>query len=167
MSEPETHAFGPGPDVPNHDWPLVLYRGALRGTDASEAIRRLGANGWGGAWTDGVYPFTHYHSNAHEVLAVVAGTARLRFGGAEGADVDVEAGDVAVLPAGTGHRRLDASADFSVVGAYPAGQHDWDLRRPDQEEAPVPRDRVQQVPRPEADPVYGADGPLLDLWPAA
>ena len=166
MTEPETLTFGAGPDVPNHDWPLLLYRGAMTG-DASAAIRLLQSNGWGGSWTNGVYPFTHYHSNAHEVLAVVAGSARLRFGGAEGADVSVEAGDVAVLPAGTGHQRLDASTDFSVVGAYPAGQHDWDLHRPDHEDAPVPRDRVREVPRPEADPIYGADGPLLDLWPAS
>ncbi|PAP76111.1 cupin domain-containing protein [Rubrivirga marina] len=166
MTEPETLTFGAGPDVPNHNWPLMLYRGVLSG-GAGEAIRQLESNGWGGAWTNGVYPFTHYHSNAHEVLAVVAGTARLRFGGEQGEEVRVEAGDVAVLPAGTGHQRVDASADFSVVGAYPTGQHDWDLHRPDQEDAPVSRDRVREVPRPAADPVYGPDGPLLALWPAA
>lgn len=164
--KPETFAFGEGPDVPNHAWPLVLYRGALAaGATADDVVRRLGEHGWGGAWTDGVYPFTHYHSNAHEVLAVVAGSARLRFGGETGEVVRVEAGDVAVLPAGTGHERVGASPGGSVVGAYPAGQHDWDLRRPDREAAPVPRDRVLAVPRPEADLLYGPDGSLLSLWP--
>ena len=161
---PEAFAFEAGPDVPNHDWPLVLYRGALRGASAADATRRLAENGWGGAWTNGVYAFTHYHSNAHEALAVVGGSARLRFGGETGCTVEVAAGDVAVLPAGTGHERVEASAGFSVVGAYPAGQHAWDLHRPDREAEPVPRSRVRTVPRPEADPLYGPGGPLLSFW---
>ena len=165
MTDPETLRFGAGPDVPNHRWPALVYRRALAdGAGARDAIRLLAENGWGGAWTDGVYPFTHYHSNAHEVLAVVAGAARLQLGGETGRAVEVAAGDVVVLPAGTGHRRLEADGDFSVVGAYPEGQHDWDLRRPDREDAPAPRARVLAVPRPQADPIAGADGPLRSLW---
>lgn len=153
-------------DVPNHDWPLLLYRGALPGVDADAARRRLAEHGWGGAWTDGVYPYTHYHDDAHEVLAVVAGRARIRFGGEAGTTVDVEAGDVAVLPAGTGHRRVEADDAFLVVGAYPEGQEAFTTRRPDREDEPVARAAVRAVPRPAQDPLYGPDGPLLDCWPA-
>ena len=88
----------------------------------------------------------------------------MRLGGAAGQDVDLRPGDVAVLPAGTGHRRIDASAGFRVVGAYPEGQHVFETRRPDRD-APTPPEAVGAVPRPTADPVRGRGGPLLALWP--
>lgn len=158
---PEALAFDRDGDVPNSRWPALLYRAALPG-GADDAIGHLAANGWGGAWVDGVFPYPHYHPNAHEALAVVAGRATLRLGGAAGCEVTVEAGDVVVLPAGTGHERVRASDDFRVVGAYPEDQHDFETRRAGRDE-PAPPDRVDRVPRPDADPVLG--GRLADLWP--
>lgn len=162
---PEALAFDAADGVPNHPrWPLLLYRAALdAGADASATAERLRRNGWGGTWTNGVFPYAHYHPNAHEALAVVAGEATVRFGGSAGRDVTVRAGDVAVLPAGTGHQRLRASADFLVVGAYPEGQEDFETRRPDRDRPP-PREAMADVPRPTSDPLYGAGGPLLDHW---
>ena len=83
-------------------------------------------NGWGGSWRDGIYPFPHYHSTAHEVLGICRGEAKVRFGGDTGIVLAVRAGDVVVIPAGVGHQNLGASADLLVVGAYPRGQS-WDL----------------------------------------
>lgn len=161
---PLSFSFEAASEIPNHPrWSLLLYRGALD-ANADGAIRRFAENGWDGAWVNGVFPYPHYHPNAHEVLAVVAGSATIRFGGDAGEEVRVEAGDVAILPAGTGHQRIEASADFRVVGAYPEGQEDFTTRRPDDGRPPADREAMAGVARPAADPIYGAKGPLFDHW---
>lgn len=153
--------------IPNHPhWPLVVYRGALPGADAPACEALLRENGWGGTWRNGVFAYHHYHSTSHEVLAVVRGEARVTFGGEQGETLALRRGDVAVLPAGTGHCRVDASRDFLVVGAYPAGQEDYDVCTGKPDERPEALEHIRQVPRPEADPLYGEDGPLLAHWPA-
>ena len=75
--------------------------------------------------------------------------------------MSVSAGDVVVLPAGTGHCLLGASDDFLVVGAYPRGQR-WDICR----EAPTRamEARMRSLPVPAYDPVMGENGPLVVRW---
>jgi uncharacterized protein YjlB len=58
-----------------------------------------------------------YHN---EVLGVARGHGRVRSGGAKGRALMLKAGDVVILPAGTGHERLSGSKDLRVIGAYPA-----------------------------------------------
>ncbi|MFD1331251.1 cupin domain-containing protein [Methylopila musalis] len=154
--------------IPNHPrWPALIHRGAFapRGEDGVVTAEALfGANGWGGFWRGGVYAYDHYHSATAEALAVVSGWADLRLGGEAGQIVRVEAGDVAVLPPGVGHRREAASEDFAVVGAYPPDQPYDEISDPHQRtEAQA---RVTAAPRPATGPVFGADGGLRALWPA-
>jgi uncharacterized protein YjlB len=145
----------PGDVIPNHPaFPVLVYRG-VAGLDDPAAARALFArHGWGGSWVDGVFDFHHFHSNAHEVLAVVAGGATLELGGPQGDSFEVSASDVLVLPAGTGHRRASATGGFTVVGAYPRGQEDYDLLR---EADAAARERIAALPVPPEDPV-GGDG---------
>lgn len=75
----------------------------------------------------------------------------------------VKAGDVVVLPAGTGHKNLGASPDFLVVGAYPPG-FSADLMRGEAGERPDADRRIAIVPLPQTDPVGGAGGPVLEKW---
>jgi uncharacterized protein YjlB len=114
----------------------------------------------------GVFGFHHFHSTSHEVLAVVAGRATLELGGPQGEAFDVATGDVLVLPAGTGHRRASSDADFTVVGAYPAGQENYDLLRGDDPaEVEAARERIAALGPPPEDPV-GGEG-VGQLWPAS
>jgi uncharacterized protein YjlB len=165
--EPLAFRFADDGLVPNNPTlPFLVYRGAVdvAGRDPAAAIeRRFAAHGWGDMWRNGIYPFTHYHSRIHEALGVARGRARVRFGGASGEELEITAGDIAVLPAGTGHQRLSASGDLLVVGAYPpAGTYDLCRATPsDRERA---RATIPAVPLPATDPLYGTAGPLVALW---
>src|SRR4051795_9540378 len=157
--ELETWQAPPGDMIPNHpSFVVLLYRGTDL-VDARVARERFAEHGWGGSWVDGVFDFHHFHSTSHEVLAVVAGNATLELGGPQGRAFEVAAGDVLVLPAGTGHRRAAAGGGFTVVGAYPAGQEDYDLLREADDAA---RERIAALPVPSRDPV-GGDG--VACWP--
>jgi uncharacterized protein YjlB len=152
--------------VPNNRLPFVIYKGAIdvANDHPERTIEELfDANGWGDMWRDGIHNYLHYHSTVHEALGIARGHARVRFGGDAGKEFEVSAGDVAILPAGTGHQCLSASADFSVVGAYPPGAR-MQVMRPTPENHRKALKTIQQVRLPKTDPVAGEDGALVRLW---
>ena len=161
----ETHLFADDGTVPNNRLPLVLYRGALGGEGdlAARCEAMFEANGWPGAWRNGIYGHHHYHSTAHEVLGIARGSARVRLGGEQGATVELRQGDVVVIPAGVAHKRESASGDLLVIGSYPKGQRP-DICRAETARHDKSAANVVKVALPGSDPVTGEAAPLLDCW---
>lgn len=149
--------------IPNNpNLPVLIYTGALR--DHPEQTEQLfNQHQWLNSWTNGVFDYHHYHSNAHEVLGVIRGQVTVQLGGESGPIFTLHTGDVVVLPAGTGHKRVSSSSDFQIVGAYPEGMS-YNTRRDQKEEHAAALAEIPHVPLPDTDPVYGAKGPLLQYW---
>ena len=155
--------------IPNNaSLPLLVYRGAIAEEEREPSYCKelLARNGWVGAWVNGVFSYHHYHSNAHEVLAVTSGSAALIFGGPNGETFDVAAGDLVVIPAGVGHCKANSRGGFRMIGAYPRGQEDYDLKTGDPDERPRALENIRQTPPPQADPLFGEKGPLQARWSA-
>jgi uncharacterized protein YjlB len=149
-----------GDDVPNNPrLPVVLHRGAVAPgqPEAAEALFR--GNGWRPAWRDGIHGWHHYHSNAHEALAIAEGQVRVQLGGEAGVQLDLAAGDVVVLPAGTGHKNLGDSGGLLVVGAYPDSSAPPDMLRGTPEERLRAENTIAATPDPARDPVTGRPYP--------
>lgn len=156
--EVEAHRFADDGRIPNNPHlPLLLYRRAIRpdAPDVARAFEDLFTrNGWPAAWRNGIYPFPHFHSTAHEALGIAAGRATVRLGGETGITVELRAGDAVLIPAGVGHQNLGSSPDLLVVGAYPRGQS-ADLCRGAPDERPDVLERIHAVPPAAHDPVTG------------
>ena len=164
---PVSFVFADDGIVPNNPLPFLIYKGAFEFEDRQpvgmiESV--FNANGWGHQmWRNGVFNYLHYHATVHEVLGVARGRALVRFGGDHGEEFEIRKGDVAVLPAGTGHQCLSASSDFLVIGAYPPGP-EMEITRPTPENHRKALKTIPEVPLPKTDPVMGEDGPLVRLW---
>jgi uncharacterized protein YjlB len=168
--QPETLSFAANGWIPNNQHlPVLIYRSAIKPIGADPASlfeKRFAMNGWPPQWRNGIYDFHHFHPSTHEVLGFAGGHARLILGGpgSIGREVTVQAGDVVVLPSGTGHCNVEASADFLVVGAYPPDE-DIGISR-----VGLTAEGLQEVQRvrfPQSDPLAGPNGPLAKLWRAA
>ncbi len=177
MQEDSKHAFDAAQTeyeafmLEPHDWvpnnrklPVLVYRQAIDPAigDVAAAFEVLFArNDWPPQWRDGIFDYHHFHSTAHEVLGVSEGSAEVIVGGPGGKVVSISAGDVLLLPAGTGHCLQSFQGYFRVVAGYPAGQQ-WDIRR----EALTPQElsAMHALPFPPLDPVDGKHGPLCEHW---
>ena len=160
---PQTFVFAPDGAIPNARLPLLVYKAAVPADPA--AIETLfAANRWPPAWRDGVFSFHHFHSNAHEALGIARGSATVLFGGPNGQELTVSAGDVVVIPAGVAHCNQRQTDDLLIVGAYPDNAAQPDTFRGGAGEYETAVRNIAAVAAPAADPVGGGDGPLRTLW---
>ena len=162
------HLVAASGSVPNHPrWPLLVYPGvvALAGADPARAFEELfDRNDWPAAWRNGIYPFHHFHCDAHEALGVYSGEVTAQFGGDDG-HRDHRAA-----------RRRDRAACGHGAQEALVARHAGDRRRLSGRPAvPTCARRsssnlkrqaaaIARVPLPQRDPVYGADGPLFSHW---
>ncbi|ROW11320.1 hypothetical protein VMCG_01381 [Cytospora schulzeri] len=126
--------------IPNSPLPLLHYPNFLSSPssrDPTKVHEIFSHNGWQVQWIYRYGPTqqSHYHSAAHECMAVLSGEATIRFGAADepgadleesthgrgkedgGVEVKARAGDVFVLPAGVAHKTFDTEpvADFQLL----------------------------------------------------
>lgn len=161
----QLHRFDASGGMPNSPLPLVVWKGGLplAARRADLACRLYEANGWGGTWVYTVYPYWHFHTKGHEVLSCVAGTARIGLGGDDGIVADVSVGDVIVIPAGVGHKRIAASPGFQMAGGYPPGQT-GDIVRPGEISLQEAAQAIAKLALPKTDPISGKADGVAEIW---
>jgi len=123
---PEAYHLSPTKHVPNSALPVLVYRSVLpRPYSETSAVEALEKNEWLHGGTFKHFPAHHFHSISHECYAIYKGSTRFLFGkgpldaDVDGIQVDLQAGDVIVDPAGVAHRNMESSADFEYIGVYP------------------------------------------------
>ena len=164
---PQLLSLPEGDDIPNNpELPVLVYKRVVPAAEENKARvfrEHFRKNGWTGLWSGGIFAYHHFHPDAHEALGIAKGTASVQLGGEKGEILDLEAGDLLVLPAGTGHKCITHDGGLEVIGAYPVGQQDYTLCR-DKTDCERAADKIAAVPLPQTDPFYGVSGPLLSCW---
>jgi uncharacterized protein YjlB len=151
---------------PNSSLPVLLYKQAIHLPLFFRTFfvkKILEKHHWTNNWRNGVYTYHHYHSNTHEVMAVIRGSTTLLLGGENGIYVKIAKGDVILLPAGVAHRNLGKEKDVICIGGYPGGV-DYDMNYGKAKERPFADERIAEVKIPRFDPVTGKADPLHTVW---
>jgi uncharacterized protein YjlB len=163
------------PNTSIQNKPLLIYHGVVSknssSADSSVSASQLSTHleSVGAVvpqWQYTMYRQTHFHSNCHELLGVIAGRAKLCFGGEENpgrVEPVVEAGDLMIVPAGVAHRLLEdqSGGAFKMLGCYPPGK-DWDMCYG----APGDEGKIANISELawfDKDPLYGKDGPAVKV----
>ena len=172
--QPETYTLQPTKFVPNSNLPVLVYRQVLpTPADVESTVQFLESHMWEkrGVW--GMIKTHHYHSITHECYGIFQGASTLHLGSGPlddigtGIDIHVSTGDVIVIPAGVAHCSINESAkgEYRYCGVYPQKAPKWDnnyCKTP--EETDLKAAVARKVAMPEQDPVYGSEGPLMQIW---
>ncbi|OCF42847.1 hypothetical protein I317_03324 [Kwoniella heveanensis CBS 569] len=169
------------PNTSLRPYPLLIYKQAFDPSSSASSfspsaiesyLRNVGAVE--PAWRYTMYQQHHYHSNTNEVLLVSSGRAKLCFGGSADNDnrveIDADKGDVIIIPAGVGHALLheEQKAEgggerYQMIGSYPTGSENWDMCTGEKGEKDGKWRAIEQVGWFERDPIYGDEGPIVEL----
>ena len=145
MVEVNEYQLAPTALIPNSPYPLLHYPGLLAektDCEAGKVYETFASNGWQTQWIFRYGPTqtSHYHSKAHECMAVLSGSATIRFGVADtdpdlevsthgsgkedgGVEVHAQAGDVFIIPAGVSHKTFDTVPAGSFKLLTPGDGH--------------------------------------------
>lgn len=139
MVEVRKYQLPPTTLIPNSPQPLLHYPSLLSIDSERTPVKifeTFSSNGWQPQWIFryGTSQPSHYHSSVHECMAVLTGTATIRFGVADtvsdldenthgggkeegGIEIQAKAGDVFVIPAGVAHKTFDTqpTAEFKLL----------------------------------------------------
>jgi uncharacterized protein YjlB len=151
---------------PNSPLPVLFYKNVLKLPPLFTAVyikRIFNKNNWYNAWDYSVFEYHHYHSITHEVLGFYKGQTLLQLGGKKGIELQVEKGDVLIIPAGVAHKNNGKEKDIACIGAYPDGM-DYDINYGTIGERPQADRNISNVPLPAYDPVFGKKGGLNKYW---
>ena len=162
----QSFSFKDNGQFPNSIYPVLLYKNVLdipffRPVSYVETLFKQ--NNWYNFWQDGVYEYNHYHSNTHEVLGVYKGKTTLLLGGEGGLEVEIEKGDVLLLPAGVAHQNLYSEKQVKCVGAYPNGIK-CDMKYGKTPERPLADENIKKVSTSVKDPVFGSLRGISEYW---
>jgi uncharacterized protein YjlB len=131
---------------------------------AASAVKKLfQKNGWGNNWRAGIFTFDHYHSNTHEVMAVIKGKTTILLGGRGGRKLEIEKGDVVIIPAGVAHKNLGKEKDVICIGGYPDDK-EYDMNYGEEKERPKTDHTIAKLPIPGTDPVFGTEKGVVEFW---
>ncbi|KAF4457621.1 cupin protein [Fusarium austroafricanum] len=213
LPEPILYHVKPTKLIPNSPKPLLLYKNAFMKdgqVDRTKVFDTFRANSWDVQWVTryGRQQRSHYHAQTHEVMVVVSGPGRIRWGVADlsddwqehtygkayedgGLEVEVNVGDLFVIPAGVAHKSYDPTATvetfgsmtgaargivadnariavaevplegFCMMGAYPRG-FSWTWDEGG--DSADDFEAVWKLGNPAADPVTGEKGGLNKYW---
>lgn len=153
---------------PNNPLPVLYYSkvvvNLINEPDPAQSVLDLfEKNDYTNGWVNGIFSYHHFHSNTHEVLACIAGKATVQLGGPDTQSYSFSKGDVLLLPAGVAHKRIAASQDFKIVGAYPEGLEP-DMQNGGAENYESIKQAITSVQLPKKDPVEGANGAVAKHW---
>lgn len=154
---------------PNNELPVLYYENILKEVldesfTAHDVLQLFENNGYTNGWVNGILARHHFHSTAHEVLACTKGEVKVQLGGENGEMTTLREGDVILLPAGTSHKKLDATENFEIVGAYPVNDSEYDFQYGDAISYEAIKKRIKEVKLPDTDPVTGSPGEVQKYW---